>query len=93
MASPNCEAIDPRYGTLADFEASSPPRARKNIRIVLDMVLNHTSDKHPWFVESASARTNPKADWYIWNDGKPAPDPHAPNAHQGPHGWVVPPNN
>jgi alpha-glucosidase len=57
------------------------------------MVLNHTSSKHPWFIDSASSRTNPHADWYIWNDGKPTTNPKALNAHKGPHGWVVPPNN
>ena len=61
------------------------------------MVLNHTSDKHPWFTDSARSRTNPHADWYIWNDGKPAPKRAATTKPaqraQGPHGWVVPPNN
>jgi alpha-glucosidase len=90
----NYEGIDPQYGTLADFDRLLAGAKAKNIRIVLDMVLNHTSDKHPWFAESASSRTNPKADWYIWNDGKPDPTKgHGGNAHQGPNGWVVPPNN
>lgn len=84
--------IDPQYGTLADFDRLLSAAKAHNIRIVLDMVLNHTSDKHPWFLESAASRTNPLADWYVWNDGKPAPS-NAPNAHQGPNGWVVPPNN
>lgn len=94
----NYEAVDPQYGTIADFDRLLDEAKRRNIRIVLDMVLNHTSDKHPWFTESASSRTNPKADWYVWNDGV------APNAkgvtnfqrryrHMGPHGEVVPPNN
>jgi len=87
-------AVDPQYGTLADFDRLIAEAKKHNIRVLLDMVLNHTSDKHRWFVESASSRTNPKADWYIWNDGKPDPtNGKAANAHQGPHGWVVPPNN
>jgi alpha-glucosidase len=90
----NYTAVDPQYGTLADFDRLLASARTHNIRIVLDMVLNHTSDKHPWFIESAASRTNPHADWYIWNDGKPDPtNGHARNAHQGPRGWVVPPNN
>ncbi|HZL26523.1 MAG TPA: alpha-glucosidase [Acidobacteriaceae bacterium] len=89
----NYETVDPQYGTLADFDRLVAEAKKRNIRVLLDMVLNHTSDKHPWFTDSASSRTNPHADWYIWNDGKPTSDPKAPNAHHGPHGWVVPPNN
>jgi alpha-glucosidase len=89
----NYTAVDPQYGTLADFDRLLAAAQAHHIRILLDMVLNHTSDKHPWFLDSASSRTNPHADWYIWNDGKPTPDPKAPNAHLGPKGWVVPPNN
>ncbi|MGH9121904.1 MAG: alpha-amylase family glycosyl hydrolase, partial [Acidimicrobiales bacterium] len=89
----NYTAVDPQYGTLADFDRLVAAARDHHIRILLDMVLNHTSDKHPWFLDSASSRTNPHADWYIWNDGKPTTDPHAPNAHHGPNGWVVPPNN
>ncbi len=88
----NYTAIDSQYGTLADFDRLLAAAKAHNIRIVLDMVLNHTSDKHPWFVESAASRTNPRADWFVWSDGKPAPA-NAVNAHQGPHGLVVPPNN
>ena len=87
-------AVDAQYGTLADFDRLVAAGKQHHIRILLDMVLNHTSDKSAWFQESASSRTNPKADWYIWNDGKPDPtNGKARNAHQGPNGWVVPPNN
>ena len=90
----NYTAIDPDYGTLADFDRLIAAARDHHIRILLDMVLNHTSDKNPWFLDSASSRTNPHADWYCWNDGKPDPTHgKAPNSHQGPHGWVVPPNN
>jgi alpha-glucosidase len=64
------EAIDPMYGTLADFDRLMAEAGKRNIRIIMDAVLNHTSDKHAWFIESASSRNNPKADWYIWRDGK-----------------------
>jgi alpha-glucosidase len=87
------DAVDPQYGTLADMDRLLAAAKARHIRVLLDMVLNHTSDKHPWFTDSARSRTNPHADWYIWNDGKPTTNQHAPNAHLGPKGWVVPPNN
>jgi alpha-glucosidase len=76
------ENVDPQYGTLKDFDRLVEEAGKRNIRVILDMVLNHTSDKHKWFIESASSRKNPKRDWYVWNDGKP-----------GPNGKPVPPNN
>jgi alpha-glucosidase len=63
-------AIDPQYGTLADFDRLVSEARKRNIGIIMDLVLNHTSDQHPWFVESASSRNNPKADWYMWRDPK-----------------------
>ena len=66
----NYEAVDKQYGTLADFDKLVAEGKKQNIRVILDMVLNHTSDKHEWFIESASSRTNPKADWYVWQDPK-----------------------
>jgi glycosidase len=59
--------IDPRFGSLADFDRLLSEAHRRGIRIVLDLVLNHTSDQHPWLLESRSSRDNPKADWYIWS--------------------------
>jgi alpha-glucosidase len=64
----NYEAIDPQYGTMADFDRLVSEAGKRNIRVVTDLVLNHTSDRHPWFTESRSSRTNPKADWYMWHD-------------------------
>ncbi len=64
------ENIDPQYGTLADFDKLVAEAKKRNIRVIMDMVLNHTSDKHPWFIESASSKSNPKRDWYVWRDGK-----------------------
>ncbi|MHB1023207.1 MAG: alpha-glucosidase [Acidobacteriaceae bacterium] len=66
----NYEAIDPQYGTMDDFEDLVKEAGRHNIRIIMDMVMNHTSDQHPWFKESESSLNNPKRDWYIWRDGK-----------------------
>jgi alpha-glucosidase len=78
------ESIDPQYGTLKDFDHMLAEAKHRDIRIIMDMVLNHTSDKHPWFIESASSRTNPKADWYMWNDGKIGPD----GKHMPPNNWT-----
>ncbi len=64
-------AIDPAYGTMADFDKLIAEGNKRNIRVVMDLVYNHSSDKHKWFIESKSSRTNPKADWYIWRDAKP----------------------
>lgn len=60
--------VDPRFGTLADFDRLVEAAHQRGIRIVVDMVMNHTSDQHPWFLESRSSRDNPKRDWYIWRD-------------------------
>jgi alpha-glucosidase len=62
--------IDPQYGTLADFDRLVAEAGKRNIRVVMDMVMNHTSDKHEWFIQSRSSRTNPYRDWYMWRDGK-----------------------
>lgn len=64
------ENIDPQYGTLADFDKLVSEAAKRHIRILMDMVMNHTSDKHKWFIESRSSRDNPYRDWYMWHDGK-----------------------
>lgn len=64
------ENIDPMYGTLADFDRLEAEAEKHNIRIILDFVVNHTSDQHPWFLDSKSSRTSVHRDWYIWRDGK-----------------------
>ncbi len=71
--------IDPDYGTMNDFELLLKEMHERNIKMVLDLVLNHTSDEHPWFKESASNRDNPKRDWYIWRDGKKSKGKKPPN--------------
>ena len=58
--------VDPMFGTLADLDALIAAAHERGIRIVMDLVVNHTSDEHPWFVESRRATDNPKRDWYIW---------------------------
>jgi len=62
--------IDPQYGTLKDFDHLEAEAEKRHIRIIMDMVMNHTSDKHEWFIQSRSSRTNPYRDWYMWHDGK-----------------------
>jgi len=64
------EAIDPMYGTLADFDRLVAEAKKREIRVILDFVVNHTSDQHPWFLDSKSSRTSAHRDWYIWRDGK-----------------------
>ena len=69
--------IDPMFGTLTDFDTLIAEAHRRGLKIILDLVPNHTSDEHPWFIESRSSRNNPKRDWYLWRD--PAPDGGPPN--------------
>jgi len=78
------KAIDPQYGTMEDFDRLVAEAKKRHIRILMDMVMNHTSDKHKWFIESSSSRTNLFHDWYVWNDGKKGPDgkPEPPNNWQ-----------
>ncbi|TIX38517.1 MAG: alpha-glucosidase, partial [Mesorhizobium sp.] len=63
--------VDPMFGTLADFDALTAEAHRLGLKVMIDEVLSHTADIHPWFRESRSSRTNPKADWYVWADAKP----------------------
>ena len=62
--------IHPDFGTLADMEELIAEAKKRGMRIVMDLVYNHTSDEHPWFLESKKSRTNAKSDWYIWRDAK-----------------------
>ncbi len=63
--------VAPEYGTLQDFKNFLQGAHEHGMRVILDLVLNHTSDEHPWFLESKSSRDNPKADWYVWADTPP----------------------
>jgi alpha-glucosidase len=72
--------IDPVFGALADFDALVHEAHRRGLKVILDFVPNHTSDQHPWFIESRSSQRSQKRDWYIWRDGKPDGAP--------PNNWV-----
>jgi len=72
--------IDPMYGTLRDFDRMQARGKKDSVSIVLDLVVNHTSDQHKWFLESESSKTNAYRDWYIWRDGK--------GANQPPNNWT-----
>jgi alpha-glucosidase len=63
--------VAPEYGTMADWDELVREADRRGIHLLVDFVLNHSSDQHPWFKESRSSRDNPKRDWYVWHDGKP----------------------
>jgi alpha-glucosidase len=78
--------VAPEYGTLNDFKTFLAEAHKRNLRVILDLVLNHTSDQHPWFLESKSSRDNPKADWYIWRD-PPLPEAQASGVRVPPNNW------
>lgn len=69
--------VNPLFGTLEDFDALLARAHDLGLRVIIDQVISHSSDQHPWFVQSRADRTNPKADWYVWAD--PKPDGSAPN--------------
>lgn len=78
----NYRDVAPEYGTVDDAQRLIDEAHARGLKVMFDLVLNHTSDEHPWFVESRSSRTNPKADWYVWADGR-----------RGRGGKPKPPNN
>jgi alpha-glucosidase len=69
--------VDPMFGSLSDFDVMVDTAHKLGIRVMIDLVLSHTSDQHPWFAQSRASRDNPKADWYVWAD--PKPDGNPPN--------------
>ena len=70
------EAIMTEFGTMDDFDKMLSEAHKRGIKIVMDLVVNHTSDEHPWFVESRSSKNNPKRDYYIWKEGKNGKEPN-----------------
>ena len=79
-------AIDPLFGTHDDFDRLVDEAHARGIRVILDLVMNHTSNLHPWFIESRSGRDNPKSDWYIWRDARPGTG--WPGRRGRPNNWV-----
>jgi alpha-glucosidase len=77
-------AVDPLYGTLADFDRLLAETRRRHMHVILDMVLNHTSDRHPWFLDAARSRDSGHHDFYMWSDGKRGAD----GDPQPPNNWV-----
>ena len=78
--------VDPMFGTLADLDELIEGLHARGIRLVMDLVVNHTSDEHPWFVESRASTDSPKRDWYWWQPPRPGHDPGAPGAE--PTNWT-----
>jgi alpha-glucosidase len=88
----NYTDIHPLFGTLAQFDQLIAEAKRRELKVILDFVPNHTSDQHPWFIESRASRTNPKRDWYLWRD--PALDGGPPNnwlSNFGGSAWTLDP--
>ena len=89
----NYTGVDPLFGTMSDFDAVLARAHQLGLRVILDFVPNHTSDEHPWFLESRSSRDNPKRDWYLWHDpcdGDGPPEQRFPNnwmSHFGGTAW------
>jgi oligo-1,6-glucosidase len=77
--------IDPLFGTLADLDELVAALHARGMRLIMDLVVNHTSDEHPWFTESRSSRDNPKRDWYWWRDPRAGATPGTPGAE--PTNW------
>jgi len=80
-------AIDPVFGTMEDFRELLAKAHELGIRIIIDMILNHTSDQHPWFIESSSSLYNPKRNWYIWKDGISGSPPNNWKSTMGGSAW------
>src|SRR4029077_2532387 len=79
---------DPAFGTLADFDRLVDAAHRVGTRIVLDIILNHTSDQHPFFLASRASRSSPYRDWYIWRDGRDGGPPNNWESTFGGPAWT-----
>ncbi|KHD88381.1 MAG: oligo-1,6-glucosidase [Bdellovibrio sp. ArHS] len=70
------QEIHAEFGTMEDFNTLLKEVHKRGMKLLIDLVINHTSDEHPWFIESRSSKNNPKRDWYIWRDGKNGKEPN-----------------
>jgi len=77
----DCRAIDPMFGTMEDFDRLLAEAPERDLKIIIDQVYSHTSDQHPWFIESRASRDGPRADWYVWADARPGGMP--------PNNWLA----
>jgi len=82
-------SIDPIYGTLDDFKTLLSRAHSMGIRVISDMILNHTSSRHPWFLESCSSKVNPKRHWYIWRDSYQGGPPNNWKSAVGGSAWTL----
>lgn len=80
--------VDPIFGTLEDFDDLLQKAHAKGLHVILDFVPNHTSDVHPWFLESRSSRNNEKRDWYLWHDAQIPGDDWQPAKYRVPNNWM-----
>ncbi|CEQ11733.1 glycosyl hydrolase [[Clostridium] sordellii] len=76
------------FGNMKDFDELLEAVHKKGMKLIIDLVINHTSDEHPWFIESKSSKDNPKRDWYIWRDGKEDKEPNNWESIFGGSAWV-----
>ncbi|WP_281888577.1 alpha-glucosidase [Paenibacillus sp. YYML68] len=83
----NYYEIMPKAGTMEAWEALLAGAHERGMKLIMDLVVNHTSDQHPWFLESRSSRTNPKRDWYIWHDAKDGKEPNNWRSYFAPSVW------
>src|SRR5579875_2173936 len=80
--------VDPLFGTMADFDALLREAHARGLRVILDFVPNHSSDRHPWFLDSRSSTTSAKRDWYLWHKPLPAGDDWRPARERLPNNWM-----
>ena len=75
------QAIMTEFGTMEDFDALLEEVHQRGMKLIIDLVINHTSDEHPWFIESRTSKMNAKRDWYIWKDGVDGKEPNLSLIH------------
>jgi oligo-1,6-glucosidase len=83
----NYQQIMKEYGTMADFDTLIAEMKKRNMRLMIDVVINHTSDRHPWFIQSKSGKNNPYRDYYFWRDGKDNQPPNNYPSFFGGSAW------
>lgn len=82
------QSIMPEFGTMDDFDELLTEAHQLGMKLIIDLVINHTSDEHPWFIESRAERNSGKRDWYIWHDGKDGSEPNNWESIFGGSAWT-----